>query len=95
MPTTKSAKKRHRQSLERRTRNRATKSALKTQLRKVHTALEENNGDEAAQAMRLLTVKLDKSAAHGIIHGNTAARLKSRLSKRLKLAKQPAAPAEA
>ena len=39
MPTTKSAKKRHRQSLERRATNRATKSSIKTQIRKVREAI--------------------------------------------------------
>ena len=84
MPNTKSAKKRLRQSLERRARNRAVKSSLKTQIKKVHTAVE--GGDQAASAdeFRGAAKRLDQAAAKGVIHKNKAARLKSRLAKRLK-----------
>ena len=50
MPTTKSAKKRHRQSLERRAVNRSTKSAIKTQIRKVREGEEGEEGAEGAAA---------------------------------------------
>ncbi len=39
MPNTKSAKKRHRQSLVRRQRNRAAKSVIKTQVRRLREAI--------------------------------------------------------
>jgi small subunit ribosomal protein S20 len=87
MPNTKSAKKRLRQSLERRTRNRATKSAIKTQVRKVTDAVAAKSVDQGMTEFRLATKKVDRAAAHGVIHKNTAARMKSRLSKRLKAAK--------
>ena len=88
MPNTKSAKKRLRQSLERRARNRAVKSSLKTHIKKVLTAVDEGadaapTGDEFRTAAK----KLDQAAAKGVIHRNKAARLKSRLSARLKAAK--------
>jgi small subunit ribosomal protein S20 len=87
MPNTKSAKKRLRQSLERRTRNRAVKSSLKTQIKKVLSAVE--GGDAAASDVefRAAAKRLDQAAAKGVIHRNKAARLKSRLSVRLKTAK--------
>jgi small subunit ribosomal protein S20 len=90
MPNTKSAKKRLRQSLERRARNRAVKSSLKTQVKKVLSAV--GAGDDATvdSEFRTAAKKLDQAAAKGVIHRNKAARLKSRLSKRLKAAKQPA-----
>lgn len=91
MPNIKSAKKRHRQSLERRARNRAVKSSLKTQLRKVRELIAAGNLADAQTESRVTAKKLDQAAAKRVIHGNTAARLKSRLSKRLKAAKQPAA----
>ena len=91
MPNTKSAKKRHRQSLERRARNRATKSTVKTQVRKVTDAADAKNVEQGATEFRLAVKKLDRAAAHHVIHKNTAARLKSRLSKRLKAAKTAAA----
>jgi small subunit ribosomal protein S20 len=86
MPNTKSAKKRLRQSLERRARNRAVKSAVKTQIRKVDDSLK-TNLDQAQTDFRLAVKKLDQAASKGVLHRNTAARLKSRLSARLKAAK--------
>jgi small subunit ribosomal protein S20 len=79
-----------RQSLERRTRNRAVKSSLKTQIKKVLTAVEEGDGAASDTEFRSAAKKLDQAAAKGVIHRNKAARLKSRLSKRLKAAKQTA-----
>lgn len=86
MPNTKSAKKRLRQSLERRTRNRTAKSAVKTQLRKIRELAASGDVDKVKAEMPLTTKKLDQAAARGVLHRNTAARLKSRLSKRLKAA---------
>jgi small subunit ribosomal protein S20 len=88
MPNTKSAKKRLKQSLVRRTRNRSTKSALKTEVRKVRTAVVAGDIEKGTTELRIAARKLDKAAAHGVIHRNAAARTKSRLSKALKAAKQ-------
>jgi small subunit ribosomal protein S20 len=86
MPNTKSAKKRLRQSLERRTRNRAVKSSLKTQIKKVLSAVEGGDAAASSEEFRAAAKKLDQAAAKGVIHRNKAARLKSRLSARLKTA---------
>jgi small subunit ribosomal protein S20 len=84
MPHTKSAKKRLRQSETRRATNRSTKRSLKTQIRKAgETAKPEDAQSEARKAAK----QLDQAAAKHIIHKNAAARLKSRLSKKLKKAK--------
>jgi len=88
MPNTKSAKKRHRQSLVRRTRNRAAKSVIKTQVRRLREAIAAGEVETANAEFRLTAKKLDQTAARGIIHANVAARLKSRLSAALKLAKK-------
>lgn len=90
MPNTKSAKKRLRQSLENRARNRAVKSVLKSQLRKVREAAAAGQIEAGEAEFRLTTKKLDQAAAKGVIHRNAAARLKSRLSKTLLVAKQKA-----
>ena len=90
MPNTKSAKKRLRQSLERRARNRAVKSSLKTQIKKVLTAAEAGDAVATGDEFRTAAKKLDQAAAKHVIHRNKAARLKSRLSARLKAAKQTA-----
>ena len=90
MPNTKSAKKRLRQSLERRARNRAVKSTLKTQIKKVHTAVQAGDTAATGDEFRTAVKKLDQAGAKGVIHRNKAARLKSSLSAHLK-ATRPAA----
>ena len=90
MPTTSSAKKRHRQSLERRAKNRATKSALKTQIKKVREAAKAGDAAKAEAEFRLVAKKLDRAGTKRVIHPNVASRTKSRLSHLLKAAKQPA-----
>lgn len=88
MPNTKSAKKRLRQNLVRRTRNRATKSLLKTAVKKVRESIAEGDVSGGEQNFRLAAQKLDRAAARRVIHRNAAARVKSRLSAALKAAKQ-------
>jgi small subunit ribosomal protein S20 len=87
MPTTKSAKKRHRQSLVRRARNRAAKSVIKSQVRKVREAIAAADVKAAETEFQAAVKKLDKTAARGIVHPNLAARIKSRLSAAIKAAK--------
>jgi small subunit ribosomal protein S20 len=86
MPTTKSAKKRLRQSLERRTRNRSARSVLKSQVKKVRDAATAGDAEKAGAEFRLAAKRLDQAAASGVIHRNAAARTKSRLSKAVKTA---------
>ncbi|HEX3727479.1 MAG TPA: 30S ribosomal protein S20 [Pirellulales bacterium] len=90
MPNTKSAKKRLRQSLTRRTRNRAVKSSVKTQVRKVRELIAAGDGQTAETEFRVAARKLDRAAAAGVVHANLAARVKSRLSAALKAAKSAA-----
>ena len=84
MPNSLSAKKRLRQNEVRRARGRSIKSAVRTQIRKVRTAISEGSVEESESAFRLATKKLDQAAAGNVIHVNTAARTKSRLSKAIK-----------
>ena len=77
---TKSAKKHLRQSLERRAKNRATKSAIKTQIRKVRAAVAAGDIAKAEAEARLAATKLDRAGVKRVIHPNAAARTKSRLS---------------
>lgn len=87
MPNTASAKKRLRQDVVRRQRNRSTKSALRSQLRKVREAIAANDLETSQSAFRILTTKLDQAAAKNVIHANAAARTKSRVSKAIKALK--------
>lgn len=76
---TRSAEKAHRQSLQRRLRNRAVKSATKTAVKKANEAIVSGDLNAARDAVRAAIVTLDKAAAKGVIHANNAARHKSRL----------------
>lgn len=88
MPSTKSSKKRLRQSQDRRTHNRAQRSELRTQCRKVREAIKEADVEKAESEFRLATKKLDQAGVRNIIHRNAAARLKSRMSAKIKALKQ-------
>lgn len=87
MPNSKSAKKRLRQDAVRRTRNRAVKSSIKTQVRKVREAITAGDVATAETELRLAAKRVDKAAAAGVVHANLAARVKSRLSAAVKTAK--------
>jgi len=87
MPNTASAKKRMRQDSVRRARNRASKSTLRTQLRKVRAAISSKNIEQSESEFRAFVKKLDKAAAANVIHANAAARTKSRLSSAIRALK--------
>ncbi|HOK65974.1 MAG TPA: 30S ribosomal protein S20 [Anaerohalosphaeraceae bacterium] len=78
-----SAKKRVRQNAKRRAINRARKSAIKTQTKKFLAALTAGNVETAQQEFKTLVRKLDKVASTSTMHKNTAARIKSRMARRL------------
>lgn len=80
MPTTKSAKKRLRQSQAQRLRSRSTKSALRNQIRKVRESAAAGNAAAAQAEFQTAARHLDRASARGVIHANAAARTKSRLS---------------
>jgi small subunit ribosomal protein S20 len=77
------AKKRARQNVKSRTINRARKSQVKTQIKHFEEALEKGDVAAATEQFRLVTKKLDKTASTSTMHKKTAARKKSRLSKKL------------
>ena len=81
MANIKSAKKRIKVSLKKALRNKIIKSKTKTAVKKLVAAC--GSGDRAAaDALLPVTVSaIDKAAAKGVIHKNTAARKKSRLYK--------------
>jgi len=74
----KSAEKRARQSVRRHARNKAYLSRLKTLMKKVRSSKDKEN---AATALKVAVKTLDQLAAKGVIHKNTAANQKSRLTK--------------
>ena len=81
-----SAQKRHRQSEERRLRNKAVKSSVRTSAKKfvVLAQKSERNPTEAGEAeaaLKDMIKKIDTAAQKGIIKKNTAARKKSRMQR--------------
>ncbi len=78
MPRTRSAKKAQRQSKSRTERNRAQRSQLRSAVKKVRGA---STKDEAAKAFAEASSLLDRAGRKNLVHRNTAARQKSRLSR--------------
>jgi small subunit ribosomal protein S20 len=80
MPNHKSAEKRDRQNARRNAANTANRSRLRTQIKKLRAALAAGSLHEA-RALHAETVSIiDKSVQKGILHRNTAARQKARLT---------------
>jgi small subunit ribosomal protein S20 len=87
MPNIKSAKKRLKQSIVRRERNRSTKRAIRTESKKVLAAVSAKDAGKAETELRTVAKRVDQAAAKKIIHRNAAARVKSRLAARVKTLK--------
>jgi len=81
MANIKSAEKRHRQNLERRDRNRARRSRMRSAVKKLRQAIDAGDAEQAQTLLRPTLSEIDATAQKGVIHANTAARYKSRLSK--------------
>lgn len=77
------ARKRARQANVRRERNMGQRSMYRTEIKKLEAAIEAGNKDQATELFRSASKNLDRVASKGLIHKNKAARLKSRLSKRV------------
>lgn len=75
--------KRARQNETRRLHNRAIRSAIRTQVKKVLTAVEQKDANAARTAFQAACSTLDKAAKGGVLHRNAAARNKSRLAARV------------
>lgn len=80
MANHKSALKRARQNIERRTRNRANKTRIKNVIKEVRQLAAENPG-QAAEKLNVAKSVIAKAAKKGSIHKNTASRKISRLTK--------------
>lgn len=77
------AKKRARQNLKTRQHNASLRSMVRTYLKKVVTAIDAGNLEEAKAAYTAAVPVIDRLADKGIIHKNKAARHKSRLNSRI------------
>lgn len=78
-----SAEKRNRQRVTRTLRNKAIKSSVRSQVKKVHAALASKDKPAAAEALKVAIKALDKGATKGAIHTKAASRTIGRLSAQL------------
>ncbi|HEX8289218.1 MAG TPA: 30S ribosomal protein S20 [Pyrinomonadaceae bacterium] len=81
MPNHKSAEKRVRQNEKRNAVNRSNRSKLRTQIKKIRTAIAGADQNQSQELLNPTISVIDKAVNKGIIHKNTAARYKSRLTK--------------
>jgi small subunit ribosomal protein S20 len=79
MANHKSAEKRSRQNVNRRARNRAHRSRLRNQIKKLRQAVETGEVDTARGLLRPTLSLVDRSVQKGVLHDRAAARTKSRL----------------
>ena len=83
MANHKSAEKRNRQALERRLRNRANRSKLKTVVKNLNDAIDAGAAEDAKEALQTAIPVIAKTASKGTIHKKNASRKISRLTKRV------------
>jgi len=81
MANHKSAVKRVRQNEKRNEINRSNRSKLRTQIKKLRTALAGTDKTQSTELLNPTVSLIDKAVNKGLIHRNTAARHKSRLTK--------------
>lgn len=97
MAHSRTAKKRVRQNIEHRARNRWRLATMREAVKEFREHILHGTVDAAAESFRKVSRIIDRTAAKGVIHKNQAARRKSRMSAALKAKKtaKPAAKASA
>lgn len=83
MANIKSQIKRNRQTEKRNARNRAIRAELRTRTKSVLEAADAG-ADDTDEKLRLAIKRIDMAVSKGTMHKNTAARTKSRLTKRVR-----------
>ena len=83
MPNIKSQKKRAATNLKENAAHKSQKSALKTSIKKVETAVNAKDAEAAKAALNAALSQIDKAVTDGTHHKNWAARQKSRLTKQV------------
>ena len=81
MANHKSAIKRNRQNEVRSARNRGLRTQIKSHTKKVLTAVEEKNAEEAQKSLKEATTIIAKVASKGVLHSRAASRKISGLTK--------------
>jgi small subunit ribosomal protein S20 len=75
--------KRNRQNEKRRRHNQAIRSEINTRSRTALRAAEAGDAETARESLRLAQKRIDTAVAKGVLHKRTAARRKSRLSRKV------------
>lgn len=83
MANTRSAKKRIRQNVKRRMRNKYYRTRARSEVKSARQVIQDGERDSAVEAVHQAVSALDQAASKGVIHKKNAARRKSRLMKRL------------
>lgn len=83
MANIKSQIKRNRQTEKRNLRNRSIRAELRTRTRSALEAAEAG-ADDVDEKLQTAIKRIDKATSKGVLHKNTAARAKSRLTKRVR-----------
>lgn len=81
MANIKSAKKRILVNRTRAARNKAIRSAVKTSIKKVYSAIDQKDKEAANKALKNAVSTIGKATSKGVYHKNTSSRKISRLSK--------------
>ena len=84
MPHAASKKKDLRQNVKRRALNRTRKTAVKTAIKRVHTAVEAGDATAVQAAVSAAYKRIDKAAKTHTLNANTAARRKSLVARTAK-----------
>ncbi len=85
-----SAIKRTKQNEKRRIRNLDIKTLVKSSIKKVRTAVEKKNVEDAQKALQKTIPLIQKARSKGVLHQNTSARKISRLTREVNALKTPA-----
>lgn len=83
MPNHKSAEKRDRQNERRNAVNSSSRTRLRSQIKKLRSALSGGNAQEAQALLSETVSVIDKAVQKGVLHRNAAARHKARLTVRV------------
>jgi small subunit ribosomal protein S20 len=89
MPVKRAALRQLRKDRRRQAHNQAIRSHLKTLTKRFTRLLNEQKLDEARGLLRVVTKRYDRAASIGVVHRNTAARSKSRLTRQLNRRQAP------
>lgn len=93
MPNIKSAKKRVLVNTKKTEQNKAIRSAVKTEMKKLDLLIKENKLEEAKASLANVFKAIDSACSKNIYHANNAANKKSKLAKRVDVAIASAKPA--